>query len=200
MSVDNPTVTKTSAARLPTRYGEFLSTVYVDKQGREHMTISLHDDTTTEAPLVRLHSECLTGDVFGSRRCDCGEQLDMALKRIAEKGHGVLLYLRQEGRGIGLANKIKAYELQDDGMDTVEANVHLGFPADARDYEIAADMLSIEGIKSVKLMTNNPKKIAALEEYGIEVEQRMEIIALHDEEREGYISTKVNKMGHMVNK
>ncbi len=190
-------VKKTSSARLPTRHGEFIATVYVDETGYEHMALSQRKENTDQAMLVRLHSECLTGDVLGSRRCDCGEQLDMALGHIAAEGNGVLLYLRQEGRGIGLANKIKAYELQDEGMDTVEANEHLGFPADARDYQVAADMLKLEGIQSVRLMTNNPRKVAALEKFDIQVLQRLEIIAPHEPEREGYLSTKVNKLGHM---
>lgn len=189
-------VKKTSSARLPTLHGEFIATVYVDQQGREHMALSKRQDSA-EPPLARLHSECLTGDVLGSRRCDCGEQLDMALERISAEGNGILLYLRQEGRGIGLANKIKAYELQDQGMDTVEANVHLGFPADARDYKIAADMLKQEGVEAVRLMTNNPRKVAALEEHGIDVSTRLEIIAPHEPERAGYLSTKVNKLGHL---
>lgn len=190
-------VKKASSARLPTIHGEFTSTVYVDEKGHEHMALSKLNPDAITAPLARLHSECLTGDVLGSRRCDCGEQLDMALQRIAAEGNGILLYLRQEGRGIGLANKIKAYELQDQGMDTVEANVHLGFPADARDYKIAADMLKLEGVTSVRLMTNNPRKVAALEEHDIEVVERMEIIAPHEPERAGYLSTKVSKLGHM---
>lgn len=190
-------VKKASSARLPTSHGEFIATVYVDEEGREHMALSQRNAQADVPMLVRLHSECLTGDVLGSRRCDCGEQLDMALQRIAEEGNGILLYLRQEGRGIGLANKIKAYELQDEGMDTVEANEHLGFPADARDYQIAADMLKLEGVEAVRLMTNNPRKVAALEELNIQVVQRIEIIAPHEPERSGYLSTKVNKLGHM---
>ena len=190
-------VKKSSSARLPTLHGEFTATVYVDEKGREHMAISKRDENAAEPPLARLHSECLTGDVLGSRRCDCGEQLDMAMERISKEGNGILLYLRQEGRGIGLANKIKAYELQDQGMDTVEANVHLGFPADARDYKIAADMLKLEGVDSVRLMTNNPRKVAALEEHGIGVDKRMEIVAPHEPERVGYLSTKANKLGHL---
>ncbi|MGM0562872.1 MAG: GTP cyclohydrolase II [Pseudomonadota bacterium] len=190
-------VTKASSARLPTAHGEFVATVYVDEVGAEHMALSCYDKNTDKAPLVRLHSECLTGDVFASRRCDCGEQLDIALSRIAAEGHGVLLYLRQEGRGIGLTNKLRAYELQDQGMDTVEANEHLGFPADARDYRVAADMLKLEGVKRVRVMTNNPRKVKALEEQGIEIEQRLEIIAAHEPEREGYLSTKADKLGHL---
>ncbi len=191
-------VKKASSARLPTKHGEFIATVYVDEQGSEHMAISQRHAEAEAPPLVRLHSECLTGDVFGSRRCDCGEQLDMAMARIAESGNGILLYLRQEGRGIGLANKIKAYELQDEGMDTVEANVHLGFPADARDYKIAADMLTLEGVDSVILMTNNPRKVAALQTHGITVQQRLDIIAPHEPERANYLSTKANKLGHLL--
>ena len=190
-------VQKNSSARLPTRHGEFTATVYTDETGAEHVAISRYDAKSDKSPLVRLHSECLTGDVLGSLRCDCGEQLDIALQRIAAEGHGVLLYLRQEGRGIGLANKIRAYELQDSGMDTVQANEHLGFPADARDYQVAADMLKLEGVGTVRLMTNNPRKVAALEEQGIAIDQRLEIIARHEPERVGYLSTKADKLGHL---
>lgn len=187
---------RSGSARLPTEYGEFQVTVYIDDQAREHMILKSLNPEADTAPLVRLHSECLTGDVFGSLRCDCGDQLDMALKRIMEDGNGALLYLRQEGRGIGLGNKMHAYALQDQGMDTVEANEHLGFPADGRDFGIAVDMLKQEGIEQVRLMTNNPRKIAALENHGIKV-TRQKIIAPEEDERTHYITTKTNKLGHL---
>lgn len=189
--------TKISTSRMPTRYGEFAITVYEDEKGREHVVMRMHDETAEKPPLIRLHSECLTGDVFGSNRCDCGEQLDMALKRIAQEGNGLLLYLRQEGRGIGLGNKIKAYKLQDGGMDTVEANLHLGFPADARDFSIAADMLAQENVKQVRLMTNNPRKMKVLKECGVDVVERCPVIAPEQAERVGYLATKAEKMGHL---
>lgn len=190
--------TQIATSRMPTQYGEFAITVYEDEKGREHVVMRMYDEHAEKPPVMRLHSECLTGDVFGSKRCDCGEQLDMALKRIAEEGNGLLLYLRQEGRGIGLGNKIKAYKLQDGGMDTVEANLHLGFPADARDFTIAADMLAQEGVDAVRLMTNNPRKMKVLKECGINVVERCPVIAPEQAERVGYLATKAEKMGHML--
>lgn len=190
--------TKIATSRMPTQYGEFAITVYEDEKGREHVVMRMYDESAEKPPVMRLHSECLTGDVFGSNRCDCGEQLDIALKRIAEEGNGLLLYLRQEGRGIGLGNKIKAYKLQDGGMDTVEANLHLGFPADGRDFTIAADMLAQEGVDEVRLMTNNPRKMKVLKECGINVVERCPVIAPEESERVGYLATKAAKMGHML--
>lgn len=189
-------VKKISSARLPTEFGEFTISVYEDEQKREHVALSTGDHS--RAPLVRLHSECLTGDALGSTRCDCGDQLEQALVRIHEDGDGILLYLRQEGRGIGLGNKIKAYALQDTGLDTVEANHQLGFAADERTFDVAAQMLLAEGVKKIRLMTNNPKKIAELEAGGIEIIERCAIIAPHKHEREGYLNTKVIKMGHLL--
>jgi len=150
-----------------------------------------------EPILVRVHSECFTGDIFGSRRCDCGEQLHKAMKEIAKK-NGVILYLRQEGRGIGLANKLKAYELQDQGMDTVEANVELGFPPDLRDYGIGAQILADLGVKKIRLMTNNPRKIVGLEGYGIEIVERVSIQVQPRKENEKYLATKKSKLGHLL--
>ena len=154
-------------------------------------------DITTEPPLIRLHSECLTGDVLGSFRCDCGEQLQLALQRIAEEGRGILVYLRQEGRGIGLANKIRAYSLQDQGMDTVEANQCLGFPADQRSYDVAAAMLRDQGITTVRLMTNNPQKVEELEASNIQVIERVPHQVQAKPENAHYLQTKAHKLRHI---
>jgi 3,4-dihydroxy 2-butanone 4-phosphate synthase/GTP cyclohydrolase II len=148
--------------------------------------------------LVRVHSECLTGDVFGSRRCDCGEQLHRAMEIIHEKGRGVILYMRQEGRGIGLVNKLKAYELQDKGLDTVEANIKLGFKADLRDYGIGAQILVDLGVRKMRLMTNNPKKIVGLEGYGLKVVERVPVETSPHERNLVYLKTKKKKLGHML--
>jgi len=192
-----PKVRKVSSSTLPTPHGEFDITVYRDTTGLEHSLFSMGNlsDTT---PLIRLHSECLTGDVFGSMRCDCGEQLQNAMAAIGERGHGALLYLRQEGRGIGLGNKIKAYALQDKGLDTVDANVELGFPADARQYDVAADMLRDVGVSSVDLMTNNPAKIEALTSLGIGVAKRVPLIVAAKQANEQYLHTKADRMGHQL--
>lgn len=191
-------VTLIGTSRLPTRYGEFIATVYRDEQGLEHMVLRMETACIDTPPLVRLHSECLTGDVLGSLRCDCGLQVQAALQRIASEGCGMLLYLRQEGRGIGLGNKIRAYALQDTGMDTVDANVCLGFPADARCYGVAAAMLQDQGISTLRLMTNNPAKIASLEKYGICVAERVQHDVPTPAETTAYLLTKVQKMGHML--
>jgi 3,4-dihydroxy 2-butanone 4-phosphate synthase/GTP cyclohydrolase II len=172
---------------------------YVNKLNGEHHVALVKGDVSNDDPvLVRVHSECLTGDAFGSLRCDCGEQYAAAMLRIEEEGRGVLLYMRQEGRGIGLINKIKAYGLQDQGMDTVEANVALGFPEDMREYGIGAQILADLGVRKVKLMTNNPKKIRGLSGYGIEIVERMDIQMNHNEKNEYYLKTKVEKMGHIM--
>jgi len=190
-------VTKISKSVIPTAHGLFDITVYRDLNGLEHSIMSM-GELTNSTPLTRLHSECLTGDVFGSTRCDCGEQLNTALEAIAIKKHGALLYLRQEGRGIGLGNKIKSYALQDEGLDTVDANVELGFPPDARNYDIAADMLREAGVNSVNLMTNNPAKIDALNRLGIPVVERVPLITPPSTSNAEYLRTKANRMGHQL--
>ena len=184
---------------LPTKYGDFRLYGYVNRiSGEHHLAIVKGDVDTGEPVLCRMHSECMTGDVFGSLRCDCGEQLAEALRRIEKAGKGVLVYLRQEGRGIGLINKLKAYELQDKGMDTVEANIALGFPADMRQYDAGAAILADLGVKKVILMTNNPLKINGLDEYGIEVAGRDPLEMTCNEKNLNYMFTKYRKMGHML--
>ncbi len=184
--------------KMPTRYGDFTLYGFENKlSGEEYIALVKGDVKNKDSVLLRVHSECLTGDALGSKRCDCGEQYDTAMKRIAEEECGVLIYMKQEGRGIGLMNKLKAYALQDDGLDTVEANLELGFVADARSYEFAAGIIKNLGIKKVNLMTNNPSKIEALEEYGIVIEKRIPIQMNHNEKNEFYLKTKKEKMGHM---
>lgn len=192
-------IEKVSEVNLPTKFGNFIAVGYRDNISKEeHIALVKGDVTTGDPVLARVHSECLTGDVFGSKRCDCGDQLDEALKRIAQEGRGVLLYMRQEGRGIGLLNKLKAYHLQDHGMDTVEANEALGFPADLRDYGIGAEILSDLGIKELRLMTNNPKKISGIYGFGLKVVERIPIEITHNNDNHFYLTTKKTKMGHML--
>jgi len=184
-------------ARLPTAWGEFLIHGFRDAEGLEHVALVRGQPELAEAPLVRVHSECLTGDALFSRRCDCGPQLEAAMARIGRASEGVLVYLRQEGRGIGLLNKIRAYGLQDrEGADTVEANEALGFAPDARDYGVAAAMLAHLGIHRVQLLTNNPQKVAGLEAEGVTVAARLPILAGRNPHNHAYLETKAAKFGH----
>jgi 3,4-dihydroxy 2-butanone 4-phosphate synthase/GTP cyclohydrolase II len=195
-------VTRQATTKLPTQYGgEFTSIVY-GNQVDDTVNVALvkGEISPDDDVLVRVHSECLTGDVFGSKRCDCGEQLHKAMSIIKKEGKGVILYMRQEGRGIGLANKLKAYALQDEGMDTVEANVKLGFKPDLRDYGIGAQILVDLGVQKMRLMTNNPKKLIGLEGYGLRVVERVPIEVLPHDKNIKYLAAKKNKMGHMLKK
>ena len=185
--------------KLPTKFGEFRIIVFKnDVDHKEHLMIVKGDVRGKSDVLMRIHSECLTGDVFGSHRCDCGEQLENALRCIEEQGEGIVIYMRQEGRGIGLTNKIKAYTLQDEGYDTVEANVKLGFPPDMREYSLAAQMLRELDVKSVKLLTNNPEKKEDLERWGITVSKRVPIVIKANSVNAKYLNTKKEKMRHML--
>tara|TARA_B100001027_G_scaffold52523_1_gene35099 strand:- start:3118 stop:3732 length:615 start_codon:yes stop_codon:yes gene_type:complete len=185
-------------AYLPTESGNFRVRVTRDSNGKEHALLYTGDISNGDAPLVRIHSECLTGDAFGSMKCDCGPQLEAAMKKIQEEGCGAIVYLRQEGRGIGLHSKIQAYALQDIGYDTLDANLALGLPADAREYGMAAKMLKEAGVKKVRLMTNNPLKIQGLRNNGIHVERRIEHISGVSLENIHYLSTKGKRMGHIL--
>ena len=188
-----------AASQLPTPFAVFTMHGFLDEEsGKEHVALTLGDVADGQPVLGRLHSECLTGDALFSQRCDCGAQLEAALRAIATEGRGVLLYLRQEGRGIGLLNKIRAYELQDGGADTVEANERLGFAADQRDYSICQPMLDHLGIRSVLLMTNNPRKVKALEGFGLRVAERKPLQVGHNPHNRKYLATKAGKLGHML--
>jgi 3,4-dihydroxy 2-butanone 4-phosphate synthase/GTP cyclohydrolase II len=192
-------VERIASAQLPTRYGDFVSHGYRSMiDGQHHVALVMGDVDGAGDVLVRVHSECVTGDVFHSLRCDCGDQLERALSQIAEEGRGVLLYLAQEGRGIGLLNKLRAYELQEQGMDTVDANVALGLPVDSRDYGMGAQILADLGLSTIRVLTNNPKKIVGLEGYGLTVTAQLPIVAEPNRLNADYLRTKVERMGHTI--
>ena len=194
-------VKRTVTSRLPTRYGEFLLHAYLEERegeaARVHLALVRGPTDSESKPLLRIHSECLTGDLLASIRCDCGEQLDQALVAIGEAPAGILIYLRQEGRGIGLLNKLRAYNLQDDGLDTVDANIHLGFEPDERDYSIAVDILEELGVTAVRLLTNNPNKVAAFERSRVQVIERVPLVVSETAENANYLETKRRRLGHM---
>ncbi|MEC7687724.1 MAG: GTP cyclohydrolase II [Candidatus Thermoplasmatota archaeon] len=187
-------------ARLPTSHGDFRIRIFHEESGLDHVALTLGDMEGPDPVLVRVHSECLTGDAFGSLRCDCGPQLDSALRQISERGWGALIYLRQEGRGIGLHAKIQAYHLQDQGADTLDANLKLGHPGDARNYDIAALVLQSIGVTRISLLSNNPDKVKQLENHGINVEERIPLVAGIGEKNREYLKTKIERMGHEIHK
>ena len=188
-----------ATAKLPTKYGQFRIVAFKNNlDGKDHVAVVKGDVSGESGVLCRIHSECLTGDVFGSLKCDCGPQLEYALEQLEEAGQGIILYMRQEGRGIGLANKVKAYSLQDGGMDTVEANLHLGFDDDMRDYSIASEMLRIIGPESIILMTNNPNKVEGLRRSGIPIDERVPIKIPPNTFNRDYLATKKKKSGHLL--
>jgi GTP cyclohydrolase II len=200
-----PSIRRVARAELPTSHGGFEMFVYEAADGKEHVALAMASATgfgrgtpeEDEPVLVRLHSECLTGDVFGTRRCDCGEQLEESMRLLQEQGRGVLLYLRQEGRGIGLASKISAYALQEQGLDTVQANLALGLPEDARDYRPAAEMLLDLGVRRAAVLTNNPAKIEGLRRHGVEVVERLPVRVEPNPLNIEYLKTKKEKLGHL---
>lgn len=196
----NLKLTKTLQTRLPTKNGDFVLHYYQTNQDdKEHLALVKGSVENQESVPVRVHSECLTGDIFGSRRCDCGEQLNRALQFIEQNGCGVVIYLRQEGRGIGLFDKLKAYNLQDEGLDTVDANLALGHLPDEREYDVAAAILNDLNVLSVKLLTNNPAKINALDELGINIVERVPLEIEANQDNANYLHTKVTKMAHLLN-
>ena len=191
-------IDKIETTKLPTDYGDFMLHLYQDKfENKQHIALTHGKIQNNEPTLVRVHSECVTGDIFSSKRCDCGAQLDYAMKKIVEVGCGIIIYLKQEGRGIGLKHKIKAYKLQDEGLDTVEANEKLGFPPDMRDYGTGAQILKDLGVTKLNVMTNNPKKLVGLEGHGLEISERIKIKMPTEPENEKYLSTKAKKLGHI---
>jgi 3,4-dihydroxy 2-butanone 4-phosphate synthase/GTP cyclohydrolase II len=194
----NAGIVRNGESIIPTDYGEFRAIAYQDLQNNDEHLVLCMGDLNGDPPLVRLHSSCLTGDLFGSRRCDCGEQLQLALRRIAQTGRGVLIYLQQEGRGIGLTNKIRAYALQDHGCDTVDANLELGFPVDCRSYRGAVAILRDLKIESIRLMTNNPDKVSALEEHHFKVVERVAHEIRPRSDNIKYLRTKAQRMAHIL--
>lgn len=192
-------VVKTATAILPTSYGSFDITAYRSDDGREHAVLSM-GEINKQPVLTRIHSQCLTGDTFFSLKCDCGEQLQQSIKKISQQKQGIILYLNQEGRNIGLSNKIKAYGLQDNGLDTVEANHALGFPSDARDYRIAAEILHLLNIKDVNLLTNNPDKVKQLKKYGIRIIKRIPLETMPNKINHRYLAAKKSKLHHRLTK
>jgi 3,4-dihydroxy 2-butanone 4-phosphate synthase/GTP cyclohydrolase II len=192
-------VHRAAEARLPTDHGEFRVIAYTNDVDRaQHVALVMGEIEGQPNILVRMHSKCLTGDVFGSQRCDCGPQLDAAIRRIAEEGRGAIVYLDQEGRGIGLLNKIRAYALQDGGADTVQANQRLGFPPDLRNYGIGAQILRDLGLSSIRIMTNNPRKLVGLEGYGLEIVERVPLLTDPNTENRAYLDAKRDKLGHLL--
>ncbi|MDO5058844.1 MAG: GTP cyclohydrolase II [Neisseria sp.] len=187
-----------ASCRLPTEWGVFTMHGFEEPSGQEHVALTMGDFSDGLPVLARVHSECLTGDALFSQKCDCGPQLEAALKAVQAEGRGVVAYLRQEGRGIGLINKIRAYALQDQGMDTVEANLALGLPVDARDFTLAQQMFDYLGVNRIRLLTNNPEKVAVLEKAGIEIAERVPLKVGENRENEQYLSTKAEKLGHFL--
>lgn len=193
------TALKVESARIPTRYGEFTLSLYVNRVDRkEHLALIMGEVREQDEVLLRVHSECFTGDVLGSLRCDCGEQLELAMQLIAQQGQGVIVYLRQEGRGIGLPDKLRAYNLQDQGYDTVDANLILGHQADEREYSVAAAIIEDLGIRSIRLLTNNPTKLESLQELGVEVSARIPLEVAVTAENASYLQAKATRMNHVL--
>lgn len=195
--MNSPTLKFVASCRLPTEFGTFTLHGFEEIGGQEHIALVMGDIGDGRNIISRIHSECLTGDALFSQKCDCGPQLHAAMQAIAQAGQGVLVYLRQEGRGIGLINKIRAYRLQDDGMDTVEANLALGLPIDARDFRLAADIYRHLGVQTVRLLTNNPDKIEALRQCGIPIVERLPLQVGQNPENHGYLNIKAQKLGHL---
>ena len=187
-----------AACRLPTEYGIFTMHGFEEPSGQEHIALSMGDIANGEPVLSRIHSECLTGDALFSQKCDCGPQLQAAMQAVQREGCGVIVYLRQEGRGIGLINKIRAYALQDQGLDTVEANLALGLPVDARDFSLAQAIYQHLGVHSIRLLTNNPDKISKMEQSGIKITERVPLLVGQNSENTGYLKTKAAKLGHLI--
>ncbi|MFB9055597.1 GTP cyclohydrolase II [Mariniflexile ostreae] len=200
MTIKDIPIIQGESVKLPTKYGHFDIIPFQEEQsGIEHMALIKGDLSSQTNTLTRIHSACATGDLFGSLKCDCGDQLIQAMSLIETKGHGLIVYLQQEGRGIGLMNKIKAYKLQEQGMDTIEANVHLGFLPDNRDYQVGANILNALGVNKIELLTNNPDKILGLEKNGIKVVKRVSLIIAPNPFNKHYLSTKETRMGHLIN-